>query len=272
MSGLAERFRTLGRRATAWVRIGAGSLSDYSRLAAHHYRAAPPATVERVLIASHSRHGAIGVLVVSRPTLNARWRGAAWPGRYDTPDRRANAARLNAEVRTISRVIVDPRFRALGVARALVRAYLDAPLTVRTEAAAAMGACCPFFAGAGMTPVACRPPRRDERLARVLRRAGLAPHALFDHAALRRALERHAGLEGALRTWADASRATRRLARGGLRPIARAAATALCAPLSAFVHESPPEPSQAPLTVPPCAGPPVRDPCPTPSRSRRRPR
>ena len=60
---------------------------------------------------------------------------------------------INAHVRTISRVIVHPQFRSLGIASQLVRrVLLDCP-TRYVEAVAAMGAVHPFFARAGMTMV-----------------------------------------------------------------------------------------------------------------------
>ncbi len=73
-----------------------------------------------------------GVLVVSMPTLNGRWRHAAWPDvDWAAGGRTAAARRLNLRVRTISRVIVEPRCRGMGVATKLVRSYLAGPLTAR---------------------------------------------------------------------------------------------------------------------------------------------
>ena len=161
------------------IEIVEGDQRDYRALAHLHYREARPATFCRVLTARH-RAQMVGVLVVSRPTLNARWRNLLWPGQYAGPDKRANAARLNAELRCISRVIVDPRARGLGVGTSLVRAYLRAPLTRRTEAVAAMGAACGLFRAAGMREVLLPPSPRDRMLRLALRRAGIAPWELLD--------------------------------------------------------------------------------------------
>lgn len=136
--------------------IGVGSIADYARLSAFHYLAGPPATHVRVLAARDRGAETVGVLVVSMPTLDGAWRDVAWPGRYRAKragERSARLKRLNAEVRTISRVVVDPRWRGLGVARRLVEAYLADPLTERTEAVCAIGVLCPFFARAGMREV-----------------------------------------------------------------------------------------------------------------------
>ena len=94
--------------------------------------------------------GVAGVLVVSYPVLASAARNVATAGRYCTRPRKVGIARLNREVLTISRVIVHPIYRGLGLATRLVGdvlARLDAPLV---EAFARMGAIVPFFKRAGM--------------------------------------------------------------------------------------------------------------------------
>jgi GNAT superfamily N-acetyltransferase len=135
-------------------------------LAPFHYRAGRPATVTRVLVARCAMLDVdVGVLVVSSPTLNAPWRRVAWPEAFAAQrgdgsglegggmNKRDWAQACNRLVRTISRVIVDPRCRGLGVARSLVAAYLQDPQTPCTEALAAMAHWCPFFQSAGMREV-----------------------------------------------------------------------------------------------------------------------
>jgi GNAT superfamily N-acetyltransferase len=199
--------------------IQPGTRADYEALAHYHYRAGPPATFEAILRAA-CKGGCgetIGVLIVSRPTLNARWREALWPGAFTDPALGARAERLNQQLRTISRVIVDPRSRGLGIATRLVRAYLDSPLTPQTEAVAAMSTFCGFFQAAGMREVELAPSRRDSQLRRALRAAGLQPWRLVDsRGILRLAARKLAPLEVALRRWANDSRATRRAAAGDL--------------------------------------------------------
>lgn len=147
--------------------IEPGTMADYHALAHHHYLGSRPATVRRILrCVRRTPHAEwlAGVLVVSAPTLNASWRQQAWPGRYDRGAKRERARRLNAELACISRVIVEPRSRGLGIAARLVRAYLADPITPATEAVAMMGALCPFFARAGMTEYHLPTPAHDARL------------------------------------------------------------------------------------------------------------
>jgi len=229
-------------RGEAWrPRIEPGDRQDYGRLARYHYLAGAPATIARrasgapvILRAVDPGQPdvLVGVLVVSMPTLNARWRRLAWGERYQTPDRRLNARRLNGELRTISRVIVEPRYRAMGVASALVRAYLREPETPATEAFAAMGGASPFFERAGMTAYAVPLAARDLRLLDAFEAAGLETTGLLDPSARARwtaapRSPRARLVQRELRVWARANKGTRRLACGGLDAIALRAARAL---------------------------------------------
>lgn len=165
------------------IRIEPGTMENYASVAHLHYRSGPPATIVRVMRAMRrvprfidsSREILAGVLVVSMPTLNGGWRDRAWPGVFPKHDKPRNAHLLNEHIRTISRVIVEPRSRGLGVATQLVRAYLDNPLTQGTEASAAMGEVCPFFDRAGMTSYVLEPDIVDTRLLDALAYLDLTP-------------------------------------------------------------------------------------------------
>lgn len=169
-------------------------------------------------------------MLTSRPTLNGSWRRLAWPGRFEVGSKSEQARRINRDLRTISRVIIDPRYRGMGLARRLVRRYLDDPETPCTEAVAAMGPVCPFFERAGMTPRAIASPARNQRLARRLGALALGCDDLL------RPIDDPSPLASALRTWARQSVATRRIAAGPVEPIARAAASSLIAPPTAYTH------------------------------------
>lgn len=181
------------------VRIEPATRADLAALARHHYRPVHPGPVVRILRAVRTPPAGpervAGVLVAAMPTLNASWREQAWPGRYAGP-RTDAARRLNAEVRRIARVIVEPDSRGLGVATALVRAYLADPDTPATEAVAAMGAWRPFFRNAGMTEYRTPRPAHDARLADALEHLGLTP------ADLARAGPRPPMLDAELARWA----------------------------------------------------------------------
>ncbi|MEM9296196.1 MAG: GNAT family N-acetyltransferase [Planctomycetota bacterium] len=178
-----------------------GDRDDYRALSRHHYKAALPRTSIRIFAlddpdpppherwrhASRSGVGeprkpkAVAVLIESLPCLSCRMRDLATDRRYAScRGKMTRSALLNRELRCISRVIVDPRYRGLGLAGRLVRHALDTAQTAYTEAIAAMGRVQPFFERAGMT--AYRRPRleTDARIQAVLARAGLGAAALAD--------------------------------------------------------------------------------------------
>ncbi len=199
------------------LRFAPGTRADYAILVPHHYKAGPPATIARtpegqpcIITARDPEDRLAGVLVVSMPTLNSSWRRLAWPGVYNTSDKRLNALAINRSLRCISRVIVDPRFRGLGIARNLVQAYLASALTQRTEAIAAMGNICPFFEAAGMTAYSLPPSLRDARLRDALASVGLETWELLEQASATRALNTHPWLAREARVWAGGSPGTRR--------------------------------------------------------------
>ncbi|MFG0260113.1 MAG: GNAT family N-acetyltransferase [Phycisphaerales bacterium JB041] len=223
--------------------VRSGTLDDYRGLAHLHYRGGPPATVARepgggpsILAARDGGGRLAGVLVVSMPTLNGAWRSLAWPGLFDTGDKRRDALAINNTLRCISRVIVDPRFRGQGVARALVRASLERASTPCTEAVAAMGHLCPFFASAGMTAYPLAPSARDARLADALASVGVEPWEVLEPRAATRTLARHPWLAREARTWANHSQSTRRHMRADPVALLQLAASHAAQPPVAYAH------------------------------------
>lgn len=183
------------------------------RFAGLHYRSGTPATFAQVLGAyegANDNARCVGVLCVSRPTLNGPWRARAWPDLFErTRDPRDLANALNLYVRTISRIIVHPSYRGVGVASLLVRTYLDYPLTPLTETLSAMGRVSPLFARCGMREVACPRSRRDRRLAIALRERCLSPLRLVSIDQASAALRRDAALANEVLAWTRGSRSTR---------------------------------------------------------------
>lgn len=169
------------------ITIQQGSMRDYRALAGFHYRSARPATCPRVLAARIDRptvvgrylqRGAssqtLGVLVESLPPIHCRLRDVATGGRYrDLSPPRARLLALIHELRTISRVVVHPQWRGVGLSVRLVRHALSTATTRYTEALAAMGHVHPFFERAGMTAYRRPPHDFDARLRDALATAGL---------------------------------------------------------------------------------------------------
>ncbi len=178
-----------------------GTIDDYHTLKHHHYLGADPASIVRIDRAMRTcpvtkSQILAGVLVVAYPTLNASWRDRAWPKRYTTACKSTNAKRVNAELRRLSRIIIDPRSRSLSIASTLVRNYLDNPLTPATEALAAMGNFNPFFKAAGMTEYPIPHTPSDLRLLDCLHHLGMSPSDLINTHQSNPLLKRE------LKTWA----------------------------------------------------------------------
>jgi len=199
MPNLIERFR--GDRAPDAspldLPIRIGTRADYLALKDHHYRPGHPMTTMRVFAIDDATPTAgdrflsrpteprpIAVLVESLPSLSCRLRDAALGERYRYLRPKQRSALLSAELRCISRVIVDPRFRGLGLAVRLVRHAQSTATTRYTEALAVMGRVSPFFERAGMLAYERPPLPADERALAALRYAGFEPQALALPAAL----------------------------------------------------------------------------------------
>jgi len=207
--------------------IKPGTIRDYDDLAHHHYKSGRPSAVTSVFIMldtqhddviarfrqlnsqptikddNHERppHPTIGVLVRSLPRLSCQLREVATANRYRNFDAKSRARLLNREMRVISRVILDSRYRGLGLAVRLVRYALTHSETIYTEALAAMGRVNPFFERAGMRRYD-RPHRAEHaRLLDVMAEIGIDPSTLASRTRLNELLTR-AGPAG--RNWFEA--------------------------------------------------------------------
>lgn len=237
------------------LRLVRGDAGDYRALASFHYRAQRPATMTRVLALRHDRPTAVGryldrrgerqtvgVLVESLPTLSCAMRDAALHNRYRPLPPRPRAALLNDELRCISRVIVHPQWRGLGLAVRLVRAALDDSATRYTEALASMGRVHPFFERAGMTAYPRPPLPADARLTTALERAGLRPIDLASIQGTHQRIEKmspvdHDWLMRELRHW-HRNRHRSNLAEGNLDTLLRAAQQRLAFEPLYYLHDN----------------------------------
>jgi len=150
----------------AHVRTEPGTMADWHVLAPLHYRS----------------HHAGAVTHVFRLVYTA-------PGRSAGLGRTSMATILNREVRVISRVVLAPNWRGLGLAVRLVAETMPLVGTPYVEALAAMGHVHPFFERAGMTAYPAPRSRAGERLMAALDAAGLDRSHRRSASALEAALE-----------------------------------------------------------------------------------
>jgi len=150
-----DRFAFLPGR----IQFERGTSADYHELARHHYRIRPPRTWAEICVArfvprgsrrAQSRHQLIAVGVLSWPIAMHKTRMVHFGLDKDYG---TNARFANTNLRTISRVIVHPQFRAIGLAREIVHRLIDACPTRYVEASAVMGRFARFFTSAGMQQI-----------------------------------------------------------------------------------------------------------------------
>jgi len=139
-----------------------GELNDYERLAGFHYRerkAGPFAGIFALRAKGHlaGRSGVktVGVIVYRMPSMSCELRNAATGGVFAGFDRVTGLSLVNKNVRCISRVIIEPRFRGIGLANWLVRETMAEMGVAVVEAIAEMGMVNPFFEKAGMRDGVC---------------------------------------------------------------------------------------------------------------------
>ena len=137
------------------LRLTPGRAADYRQLERFHYAHARPASFARVWTIRYwpapspcGEGRLIAVAVLSCPPLRCAARERALA--LSPPDSRQLAPFVNRNLRTISRVVVHPQFRGIGLASLLIRAACALADTPMVEAIARMGAAHPLFERAGM--------------------------------------------------------------------------------------------------------------------------
>lgn len=123
-------------------------------LLAYHYRnhAAPPGC-KQVYIATHGGD-AVGAIIYTVPALQSATRNRVLGDRYrsgsTSAHRKLSATIINSEIELISRVVIHPTFRGIGLAVRLVASTLVLRKCRYVEMSAAMGSVNPFAERAGM--------------------------------------------------------------------------------------------------------------------------
>ena len=178
------------------LEIVPGDLSDYRSLAAYHYRDGRPTAVKAVyairpkrLLASFGRRPA-GVIVYTMPNARMELRNVATDGAFRGLDRQTELELLNRHVRCIARVIIEPRFRGIGLAVRLVRETMPRLNVPLIEALGVMPLVNPFLEKAGMRSFAPRVPVAHVELLEALSAVGIEEDDLVDPKAVQQKLDR----------------------------------------------------------------------------------
>jgi hypothetical protein len=132
----------------------------------------------------------VGVIVYKMPTPGAELRNLATGGLFAGFDRSTQLVLLNKNVRCINRVIIEPRFRSLGLASRLVRETMPKINVPIIEAMAVMGIVNPFLEKAGMKAFTAKIQARCARLVEALSMVGIESKELIDPQKVQEKLDR----------------------------------------------------------------------------------
>jgi ABC-type lipoprotein export system ATPase subunit/N-acetylglutamate synthase-like GNAT family acetyltransferase len=146
------------------IRVEKGSIEDYRLLSRFHYRTKDENESGGQGVRDYFKllfhDNLIGVIVYSGSYLNLKPRNMVFGERYVyTSGDLAKARLINEEIKRISRVVIHPKFRGIGLGEFLVRETLPKANAKVVEVLAVMAKYNPFFEKAGMVRVDYR---RDE--------------------------------------------------------------------------------------------------------------
>ena len=130
------------------MQVFGGSRQDYYQLAGFHYRSHKVAGVRKIFCLKRGEE-LCGVIVYSYPPAACFGRRMVLP--------RMNMRELNEKLSIISRVVVHPKYRTIGLGHRLVKETLEHAGTPYVETVAVMAKYNPFFEKAGMHKIAESP-------------------------------------------------------------------------------------------------------------------
>jgi len=177
---------------TKHLRIVPGTLDDYNRLAHYHYRSGSLGPLAGIFVlkpASTSPTDVVGVIVYKMPCVGAELRNAATGNFFAGLDRSTQLTLINKNIRCISRVIIEPRFRGLGLAVRLVSETMPRLNVPIIEAMAVMGMVNPFFEKAGMKAYEAPLPQRCAEFVEALSVVGIEQSEIVDAEMVQRKLD-----------------------------------------------------------------------------------
>ncbi|MEM3708819.1 MAG: GNAT family N-acetyltransferase [Nitrososphaerales archaeon] len=126
------------------IRIEEATKIDYKLLSIFHYKSSKPFFLKLFKMILNDR--VIGIIVYSPSRLNSI-------GREIYFNRKFSLEEINRDFIRISRVVIHPKYRSIGLGTKLVKETLPLVNKKYVEAIAVMAKYCPFFERAGMIEV-----------------------------------------------------------------------------------------------------------------------
>jgi ABC-type lipoprotein export system ATPase subunit/GNAT superfamily N-acetyltransferase len=148
------------------MQVEEGSVADYRKLSVFHYRTSHCPAPRKIFVLKR-KDELCGVIVYSWSPPNTFGRSKVWKGNFE---------QLQKEMSTITRIVVHPKYRTIGLGVKLVKETLPLAPTPCVETIAVMARYNPFFERAGMQKVAESKPNPNVLEAiEKLRRLGFNP-------------------------------------------------------------------------------------------------
>ena len=142
-----------------------GTMADWRPLKPLHYLAGDPATIHSVHVMEHPDLSApAAVALFSWPELNSAVRALITGKAYAMPNKQHAAARVNREIVKLSRIVVTPELRGLGIAQRLVYKAIEAIMPRWVECSTTMGPYTSFLSSIGFRELPANPSDPEARL------------------------------------------------------------------------------------------------------------
>jgi ABC-type lipoprotein export system ATPase subunit/GNAT superfamily N-acetyltransferase len=152
------------------MRIEEGTTEDWRKLAAFHYRSHKIAGPRKIFCLKRGEE-LCGVIVYAHPPPTCFGRRLVLP--------KMTMKELNEKLSIISRVVVHPKYRTIGLGTKLVKETLPLVGTPYVEMPAVMAKYNPFAEKAGMQKIAEQPPPKEAvKIAETLSQLGFNIHLL----------------------------------------------------------------------------------------------
>ena len=152
------------------MQIAEGTTEDWRKLAVFHYRSHKIAAPRKIFSLKRGDE-LCGVIVYCYPPPTAFGRGLVLP--------KMSMRELNEKLSIISRVVVHPKYRTIGLGAKLVKETLPLAGTPHVEMPAVMAKYNPFAEKAGMRKIAEQPPPKEAvKIAETLNKLGFNIHLL----------------------------------------------------------------------------------------------
>lgn len=182
---------------TDGLEIAGGTVDDLRSLERYHYRdkLRSPHVAIYTIRDSNRGHGfglcspVAGVIVYTNPMLHCQMRDVATGGIFRGLSVRDRLEIINTKFKSISRVIIDPRYRGLSLASWLVAETMEAVESEFVESQAIMGHVSGFFERAGMRAFYGKRPERVSRMSEALSIVGIGEDLFFDPGRLHAEIE-----------------------------------------------------------------------------------